>query len=131
MASHATPCLHNHVRQFLLYIYIYMFLKYLFWLRWVFCCCVQAFSSCGVRASHCSVRASHCGGFSYCGAQALELKFGSCGTWLSAPKYVESYRSGLEAMSPALVGGFLTNDYQQSPILCTLKYIYLFICMYL
>ena len=116
-----------------------MFLKYLFILAVLgLCCCAQAFSSCGVRASHCGVRASHCGvqashcgGSSCCGAQALELKGSSCGTWLSAPTYAESSRPGLEAMSPALVGGFLTNDYQQSPILYTLKYIYLFICMYL
>ena len=102
-----------------------MFLKYLFILAALgLCCRAQAFSSCGMRASH-------CGGSSCCGAQALELKFSTCGTWLSAQTYAESSRPGLEAMSPALVGGFLTNDYQQSPILYTLKYIYLFICMYL
>ena len=42
----------------------------------------------------CGARASHCGGFSCCGARAL-------GWDLPGP--------GLEPMSPALAGGFLTT----------------------
>ena len=106
-----------------------MFLEYLFILAALgLCCCAQPFSSCGKRRllSSCGVRASHCGGFS-CGVPALELRFSGCGTRLSAPKYVESSRPGLEPLSPALVGGFLTNGNQGSLILYTLKYIHLFI----
>ena len=108
---------------------MYMFLEYLFILAAVgLCCYAQPFSSCGKRRllSSCGLRASHCSGFS-CGILALELRFSGCGTQLSAPKYVESSRPGLEPLSPALVGGFLTNDNQGSLILYTLKYIYLFI----
>ena len=79
---------------------------------------------------HCSAWASHCGGFSYCRAQtlgmrasvavahglsscgmrALERRLSSCGSWtqlfcgmwdLPGP--------GLESMSSALAGGFLTT----------------------
>ena len=58
----------------------------------------------------CSARASHCSGFSCCGARALEHRLSSCGArgqllrgmWdLPGP--------GLEPVSPALAGGFLTT----------------------
>ena len=41
------------------------------------------FSSCGRQGllSHWSAWASHCGGFSCCGAWALEYRLNSCGTW--------------------------------------------------
>ena len=45
---------------------------------------------------------SRCAGFSSCGLWALEHRLNSCGTWdLPGP--------GLEPMSPALAGGFLTT----------------------
>ena len=70
-----------------------------------FCCCARAFSSCGMQASH-------CGGFSCCRARALEpvgsavvahrLSCPECSMWnLPGP--------GIEPMSPALAGGFITN----------------------
>ena len=78
----------------------------------------------------CSTQASHCGGFSCCGAQAqgtwapvvvargfsscgsraLERRLSSCGTW---PQLLRSMWDlpgpGLEPVSPALAGGFLTT----------------------
>ena len=66
-------------------------------------CCMRAFSSCCAWASHCSgfslqITGSRCAGFSSCGAQAQLL----CSMWgLPGP--------GLEPVSPALAGGFLTT----------------------
>ena len=78
----------------------------------------------------CSVRASHCGGFSCCGAQALSVQasvvvaHGLQQLWLAASKHrlsscgarAQLLRGmwdlpgpGLEPMSPALAGGFLTT----------------------
>ena len=59
----------------------FFFLKYLFiyyfWLHWLgLCCCSQTFSSCSEQGllSRCCVWASRYGGFSCCGAQAIECK---------------------------------------------------------
>ena len=78
----------------------------------------------------CGVRASHCGGFSYCGAQAqgawasvvvahglsscgsraLEHRLSSCGAWaLLLCGMWDLPGPGLEPVSPALAGGFLTT----------------------
>ena len=48
-------------------------------------------------ALRCGAWASHCGGFSCCGARAL-------GAWASVV-----VAPGLEPVSPALAGGFLTT----------------------
>ena len=83
-------------------------------------CCPCAFSSCGEKGATlcCGARAYHCSGFSCCGAWALGARasvvvacgLSSCGaraqllhsTWdLPGP--------GIEPMSPALAGGFLTT----------------------
>ena len=75
--------------------------------------CTQAFSSCSEWGllSSCNALASHCGGFSCCRAQAVgRVGLSSCGSqaellcsmWgLPGP--------GIEPMSPALAGGFLTT----------------------
>ena len=73
----------------------------------------------GVR---CGVEASYCGGFSCCRARALGAGFSSCGSWALERKLSscgaqaqllcgmwELPRPGLEPMSPALAGGFLTT----------------------
>ena len=113
------------------------YLPYIFLSFFLFFGCVGSFvaahghSLVAARgALHCGVQSSHCGGFSCCGAQvlsrwasvvvacrlsncgsrALERRLNSCGTrayllhgmWdLPGP--------GLEPMSPALAGGFLTT----------------------
>ena len=77
-----------------------------------------------------SVQASHCGGFSCCGAPALGTwasvvvahRLSSCGSW-ALDRRLSSYGAralllrgmwdlpgpGLEPVSPALAGGFLTT----------------------
>ena len=82
------------------------FLKYLFTDRWFLAAlglrfCAWAFCSCGAwgRRFSCGERVSRCGGFSCCGAQALERTgFHSYGSWaqwlwctgLFVPRHVES-----------------------------------------
>ena len=64
------------------------------------------------------MRASHCGGFSCCGAQTLGTRASvvaarglcSCGAWASLLRGMwDLPRLGLEPVSPALAGGFLTT----------------------
>ena len=92
---------------------------------------LEAFSGCGEQGplSSCSAQISHCGDLS-CGARALgHMGFSSCSTksqdlqfpgsraqvqWLwgigpATPQHVDSSRPGLEPLSPALAGGFLTT----------------------
>ena len=116
----------KHISFFLINLFIY------FWLCWVFIpACVGFLQLWRAGATlRCGVRASHCGGFSCCraralgawasvvvacrlsrcGSRALEHRLSNCGTraqllcgmWdLPGP--------GLEPMSPALAGGFLTT----------------------
>ena len=83
-----------------------------------------AFSSCGDQGATlcCDMRASHCGGFSLQSTGSRRVGFSSCGSWapdaqaqqlwltgLVAPRHVGSSRPGLEPVSPALAGGFLTT----------------------
>ena len=63
-----------------------------------------------VLGLRCSVRASHCGGFSYCGARALEHRLSSCGARAFLLRGMWDLPGlGLELVSPALAGGFLTT----------------------
>ena len=95
-------------------------------------CCARAFSSCGERgllfvAVHglpIAVASLCCGaralamqalvvvarGFSSCGSRALERRLSSCGAqaWLLCGMW-DLPSPGLEPMSPALAGGFLTT----------------------
>ena len=66
----------------------------------------------------CSVRASHCSGFSCCGARALgarasvvvERRLSSCGARAQLLCGMwDLLRPGIDPMSPALAGGFLTT----------------------
>ena len=107
--------------------FIYLFLAVLC-LR----CCVWAFSSCGKwgLCFRCGAQPSHCSGFSYCGAWALGVRpsvvvahgLSSCGSWAldcrlsSCGTQAQLLRGmwdlpgpGLEPVSPALAGGFLTT----------------------
>ena len=84
----------------------------------------------------CGAWASHCGGFSCCGARplgartsvvvarvlsscglrALELRLSSCGTRAQLLCSMwDLPRPGIEPMSPALAGGFLTTALQGKP----------------
>ena len=101
-------------------------------------CCMRAFSSCGERwLLFVAVPASHCGGFSCCGVQALgawasvvvACGLSSCGSWALERRLSSSgIRAwslcgmwdlpgpGLEPMSPALAGGFLTTAPPGKPL---------------
>ena len=95
-------------------------------------CCARAFSSCGERGLLCcGAQASHCNGFtcwgaralgawasvvvtrglSSCGSQALEHRLSSCGAWAQLLRGMWDLPGpGLEPVSPALAGGFLTTE---------------------
>ena len=85
----------------------------------------------------CHVRASHCSGFSCCGARALgvrasvvvaqrlsscgsralERRLSSCGARVYLLRGMwDLRRPGLEPMSPALAGGFLTTAPPGKPL---------------
>ena len=94
-------------------------------------CRAWAFSSCGERGLLCcSAQASHCSGFSCCrawalgtrasvvvahglsscGSRALEHRLSSCGARASLLRGMWGLpRPGLEPVSSALAGGFLTT----------------------
>ena len=109
---------------FLICLFIY------FWLHWVF------IAACGLQLRQvgdtlrCGAWPSHCGGFSCCGAWALGTQvsvvvargLSSCGTRVLERRLSscgaqaqllcgmwDLPRAGLEPMSPALAGGFLTT----------------------
>ena len=70
----------------------------------------SGFSCCGVRAlgTRASVVAAH--GLSSCGSQALERRLSSCGARASLLHGMWDHPGpGLEPVSPALAGGFLTT----------------------
>ena len=81
-------------------------------MRWLSLVVVsRGYSSCGACASH-------CGGFSCCGARALGTRasvvvargLSSCGSRAQLLHDMwDLPRPGLEPMSPALAGGFLTT----------------------
>ena len=75
-------------------------------------CCVRAFSRCGERGllSRCSVQRSLCCGFSCFRAQGPECRLSHRGSraWLPRSMW-DPPGPGIESVSPALTGGFLTN----------------------
>ena len=102
------------------------------------CCCTRAFLWLWRAGAtlRCSARASHCSGFSCCGAralgargsvvvahglsscgsQALECRLSSCGARASLLCGMWDLPGpGLEPVSPALAGGFLTTVPQGKP----------------
>ena len=100
----------------------------IFWLHLGLLCCAQAFLylqraratlRCGAKASWAlGVRASVvvAFGLSSSGSLALELRLSSCGTWASLLCGMWDLPGpGLEPMSPALTGGFLTTAPPEKP----------------
>ena len=109
------------VAGFYIYIYIYIFFFFLIYLLTVLGlhCCTRVFSSFGEwdLLCHCSVQASYCGGFFCCKAQALENGLSSCGTWaLLLHSMWDCPRPGMEPMSPARQGRFLTTGSPGKPL---------------
>ena len=117
-----------HIHSFFIYKFIYLF---------IFGCVGSLLLCAGFlqlwqagATLHCGVRASHCGGFSCCGARALgawasvvvafrlsscgsralEHRLSSCGAWASLLCSMWDLPGlGIEPMTPALAGGFLTT----------------------
>ena len=95
-------------------------------------CCVRAFSNCGEQGllASCTTRASRWGvfscftaltlrrmGLSSCSLRTPERRFSSCGTWAQLPRgMLDLSRPGMEPVSPALQGGFLTTGPPGKPL---------------
>ena len=98
-----------------IYLFIYLFLAVLA-LHWAFSSCggwglyllpCAGFSLWWLLLLQSSV--SRCVGLSSCGSRALERRLSSCGTWAQLLHSIWDLPGpGLEPMSPALAGGFLT-----------------------
>ena len=97
--------------------------------------CGPSLAAASREATHrCGEQASHCGGFSCCGAQALGGRASavvahgpsSCGEWAQLLRGMWDLPGpGLEPVSPALAGGFLTTAPPGKPYLLTFTEIYL------
>ena len=126
---------HNLVSFSLIYLFFKKYLFYLFiyfWLRWVFVAArglSLVAASRGYSSLWCagfSLRwllllrstGSRCAGFSSCGTRALESRLSSCGAQVQLFHGMwDLPRPGLEPVSPALAGGFLTTAPPGKPYL--------------
>ena len=106
--------------SFLLLYSFFFFLIYYFWLCWVFvaACRLSLVAAAGATLP-CGARASHCGGLSCSGAWALGARAS-----LVAARGLKLLRgmwdlpgAGLEPVSPALAGGFLTTAPPGKPLI--------------
>ena len=71
-------------------------------------------------------------GFSSCGSQALERRLSSCGAWAQLFHSMwDLPRIGIEPVSPALAGGFLTTEPPGKPFIANYNYLIhcLLICL--
>ena len=121
-------------RFILLFLFIYLFILAVLGL----CCCTRVFSKLRREGATlcCSAQASNCSGFSCCRAQALgarasvvvvrglcscgsrgpEHRLSNCGAWAPFLRSMWDLTGpGLESVSPALAGGFLTTEPQRKP----------------
>ena len=111
-------------RFFFCFLFFFNFFYFIFWLRWVFVA-VHRLSLVAVSGGYSSLRCvgfslrwllllrstgSRHAGFSRCGSRALEHRLSSYWrTGLAAPRMWDLPGPGLEPVSPALAGGFLTT----------------------
>ena len=132
-------CLFERQPLFFFFFQFICFYLFYFWLCWGLCCCARAFSSCVEQgllfvavhrlliavASHaaehglqvcrlqqmwCVVSVVMVYGLSSCGSWALEHKLSSCGAQAQLLHGMwDLPRPGLEPVSPALAGEFLTT----------------------
>ena len=150
---HSVSCLPFFINLFILFI--------LFWAVLGLRCYTRAFSSCREQGLlFIAARASHCSGFFCCGAWALgaqasvvvarglrscgsgalECRLSSCGTRAYLLRSMWDLPGpGLEPMSPALAGVFLTTAPPGEPHVCLLTHIplhpdldfYLYFCSHI
>ena len=80
------------------------------WLHWGFVAAVGALVVVNGRCFCRSARASHCSGFSCCwlSSASRHAGFSSCGAWVAHVMWNHP-GPGIEPMSPALAGGFLST----------------------
>ena len=117
--------------QVYIYMYVYIFFKFIFGRVWSSLLCAGFLQLQRAGATlRCGVQTSHCGGFSCCraralgtrasvvaarglsrcGSQALEHRHSSCGTRAQLLHGMwDLPRPGIEPVSPAWAGGFLTT----------------------
>ena len=118
------------------YFFINLFYLFSFWLHWVFIA-VHGLSLVAVSRGYSPLQytgfslrrllllwsiGSTCAGFSSCGSRALERRLSSCGPRAQLLRGMQGLpRPGLEPVSPALAGGFLTTVPPGKPIALTFK----------
>ena len=127
------------VQLFSPFYFIYLFLNFIyfiFWPSWVFIA-AHGLSLVAASGGHSSLRCTSFSlwwllllrstgsrrvGFSSCGLWALECRLSSCGAWAKLLHGMwDLPRPGIEAMSPALAGGFLTTAPPAKSCLAHLK----------
>lgn len=79
------------------------------------CCCTQV-SLVTVMGVTLLIAVASC-----CGARALSVQAQALAVGLVAPWCVGFPRAGIEPMSAALAGGFLTLDIREAPTACFIK----------
>ena len=96
---------------FLSVIYSFMVVLGLHCSTWALCCCAQIFSSCSEQPSHGGAQAPGHAGFRSCSLSALRGGSVVVTHGLSCPAAcgIPVPRLGIEPMSPALAGRFLTT----------------------
>ena len=120
-----SSCFNLHFSFFLnIYIYLFIYLFIYFWLHWVFAA-AHGLSPVAASGGHPSLRCagpslcwllllqsmgSRRVGFSSCGSWALERRLSTCGARALLLRGMWDLPGpGLEPVSPALAGGFLTT----------------------
>ena len=133
-----------NISFFLIFLFFFKFILFIiyFWLCWVFAAACGLFSGCGewglLFVAVCGLLIAVASlvehglqgrglqqlwrmGFSSCGSWALECRLSSCGTWAQLLRGMwDLPRPGLEPVSPALAGGFLTTAPPGKPSLISL-----------
>ena len=128
---------------FSLLLLLFFNLIYLFLAALGLCYCARAFSSCGERgllfvavcglliavASFVAEHRLQAPGFRSCGAWAVERRLSSCGTQAQLLRGMWDLPGpGLEPMSPALAGRFLTTAPPGKPFFMFLMCFFSFVC---
>ena len=123
------------------YFFFPKFIYYSFWLCWVFVA-ARGLSLVVASRGYSSLRCagfslwwllllrstgSRCTGFSSCGSRALERRLSSCGAWAQLLHGMWDLPGpGLEPVSPALAGRFLTTVPPGKPPSCTFYSFFIF-----
>lgn len=117
----ALNCVRKHLHFTFFLLYIQFYLCILAGLGLCFCVGYPLLAMCRILLWTAGSR-TH--GLGSCGSQALEHRLNSCGAWVQLLRDMwDLPRTGIEPMSPALVGRFLTTEPPEKP--CALFFVYL------